>query len=80
MGAPTLAAQLARAERARKLKAALLTAPLLLFLLLTFLGPIAALLTKSVVDTELAAALPRVSEQIRRWTGRRSPTRPPSPR
>ena len=73
MGAPTLAAQLARAERARKLKAALLTAPLLLFLLLTFLGPIAALLTKSFVDTELAAALPRVSEQIRRWDGQAIP-------
>ena len=73
MGAPTLAAQLARAERARKTKAALLTAPLLLFLLLTFLGPIAALLTKSFVDTELAAALPRVSEQIRRWDGQAIP-------
>ncbi len=73
MRAPTLAAQLARAERARKLKAALLTAPLLLFLLLTFLGPIAALLTKSFVDTELAAALPRVSEQIRRWDGQAIP-------
>ena len=73
MRAPTLAAQLARAERARKTKAALLTAPLLLFLLLTFLGPIAALLTKSVVDTELAAALPRVSEQIRRWDGQATP-------
>ena len=73
MGAPTLAAQLARAERARKLKAALLTAPLLLFLLLTFLGPIAALLARSFVDTELAAALPRVSEQIRRWDGQAIP-------
>src|SRR5512137_2374910 len=73
MRAPTLAAQLARAERARKLKAALLTAPLLLFLLLTFLGPIAALLARSFVDTELAAALPRVSEQIRRWDGQAIP-------
>jgi putative spermidine/putrescine transport system permease protein len=73
MGATTLAAQLARAERARKTKAALLTAPLLLFLLLTFLGPIAALLARSFVDTELAAALPRVSEQIRRWDGQAIP-------
>jgi len=73
MRAPTLAAQLARAERARKTKAALLTAPLLLFLLLTFLGPIAALLARSFVDTELAAALPRVSEQIRRWDGQAIP-------
>ncbi len=70
---PPLARQLARAERTKKLKAALLTAPLFLFLLLTFLGPIGGLLTKSFVDTELAAALPRVSEQIRRWDGRAVP-------
>ena len=76
MRAPTLAAQLARAERARKTKAALLTAPLLLFLLLTFLGPIGALLTKSFVDTELAAALPRVTPEIRRWDGRSLPDEP----
>ena len=73
MRAPTLAAQLARAERARKARAALLTAPLFLFLLLTFLAPIGALLTRSVVDTELATALPRVSEQVRRWDGRALP-------
>jgi len=73
MRAPTLAAQLARAERARKLKAALLTAPLLLFLLVTFLGPIGALLTKSFVDTELAATLPRVTQEIGRWDGREAP-------
>jgi len=73
MTAPSLAAQLARAERARKLRAALLTAPLFLFLLLTFLAPIGALLTKSVVDTDLAAALPRVSGQIKRWDGRELP-------
>ena len=68
-----LASQLARAERAKKLKAALLTAPLLLFLLLTFLGPIGALLSKSVVDTELAEALPRVTREIKRWDGRDLP-------
>ena len=69
----SLSAQLARAERAKKLKAALLTAPLLLFLLLTFLGPIGALLTKSFVDTELAATLPRVTHEIKRWDGRAAP-------
>jgi len=73
MPPPSLAAQLARAERAKKLKAALLTAPLLLFLLLAFLGPIGALLTTSFVDTELAATLPRVTEQIKRWDGRAAP-------
>jgi putative spermidine/putrescine transport system permease protein len=67
--ATALAGQLARAERAKKWRALLLTAPLALFLLLTFLGPIGALLTKSFVDTELAEALPRVTQQIRRWDG-----------
>ena len=70
---PELARQLARAERARKWRAFLLTAPLLLFLLLTFLGPIVALLTKSFVDTELAEALPRVTHEISRWDGRAVP-------
>jgi putative spermidine/putrescine transport system permease protein len=69
----SLAAQLARAERARKLRAAALTAPLLAFLLLTFLGPIAALLTRSVLDPELSVALPGVARQIRRWDGRGLP-------
>lgn len=75
-GVPALGRQLARAERAKKLKAALLTAPLAVFLLLTFLAPIGALLTKSVVDTELAAALPRVTDEIRRWDGRALPDEP----
>jgi putative spermidine/putrescine transport system permease protein len=70
MPPPSLAAQLARSERAKKLKAALLTAPLFIFLLLAFLGPIGALLSKSFVDTELAATLPRVSHEIKRWDGR----------
>jgi putative spermidine/putrescine transport system permease protein len=70
---PSLAHQLAAAERSRKWRAFLLTAPLLLFLLLTFLGPIGALLTRSVVDTELAAALPNVAREIRRWDGRALP-------
>jgi len=73
MPPPSLATQLARAERAKKLNAALLTAPLFLFLLLTFLGPIGALLTKSFVDTDLAEALPRVTQQIKRWDGRALP-------
>jgi putative spermidine/putrescine transport system permease protein len=69
----SLPAQLARAERAKKWRAFLLTAPLLLFLLLTFLGPIGALLTRSVVDTDLASALPHVSREIKRWDGRELP-------
>ena len=69
----SLARQLAAAERSKKWRAFLLTAPLLLFLLLTFLGPIGALLSRSVVDTEFAAALPNVSREIRRWDGHALP-------
>ncbi|HQR22569.1 MAG TPA: ABC transporter permease [Burkholderiaceae bacterium] len=64
---------MAAAERARKWRAFLLVAPLLAFLLLTFLGPIGALLTRSVVDTEVAAAMPNVAREIRRWDGRELP-------
>lgn len=68
-----LAAQLARAERARKWRAFLLTAPLLVFLLATFVGPIGALLSRSVVDTEVAAAMPGVTARLRHWDGRALP-------
>jgi putative spermidine/putrescine transport system permease protein len=69
----TLAQQLAAAERAKKWRAFALTAPLLVFLLLSFLGPIGALLTRSVVDTEFAAAMPNVAREIKRWDGRALP-------
>lgn len=69
----SLAQQLAAAERARKWRAFLLTAPLLAFLLLVFLGPIGALLARSVVDTEFASAMPNVAREIRRWDGRALP-------
>jgi putative spermidine/putrescine transport system permease protein len=69
----SLAQQLAAADRARKWRAFLLTTPLLAFLLLTFLGPIGALLTRSVVDTEFSSAMPNVAREIRRWDGRALP-------
>jgi putative spermidine/putrescine transport system permease protein len=64
-----LARELARAERARKLKAIALIAPLFVFLLLSFIGPIGALLSKSFIDTDLAALFPRVTAAIPRWDG-----------
>jgi len=68
-----LARGLARAERATKLRAFALTLPLLAFLLITFVGPIAALLAKSVVDTDVARVLPRVTAALRGWDGRTLP-------
>jgi len=68
-----LARGLARSERAAKVRAIALTLPLLLFLLATFVGPIAVLLAKSVVDTDVARIFPRVTEALRSWNGLQLP-------
>lgn len=59
--------QLARAERRRKLRAFALTLPLLVFLLLTFLVPIAALLKRAVENPEVVNALPRTVAALQGW-------------
>ncbi len=61
--------QLQRAERMKKLRYGALIAPLAIFLLLTFLWPIAALLTKSVDNPEVPAALPQTLQQLAGWEG-----------
>src|SRR5690242_8368073 len=66
----------ARAERGIKLRAIALTLPLLLFLLATFVGPIGALLTKSVIDTDISRILPRVTAALRDWDGVALPPEP----
>src|SRR3954471_14091286 len=63
----SLRRQLARAERRRQLRAFGLTLPLLLFLLLTFLVPIATLLKRAVENPEVANALPRTVAALRGW-------------
>ena len=63
-----LRGQLARAERRRKWRAFSLTLPLLLFLLLTFLVPIATLLKRAVENPEVANALPRTVVALQGWT------------
>ena len=64
---------LARAERRRKLRAFALTLPLLVFLLATFLIPIAALLKRAVENPEVANALPRTVVALERWNRRDLP-------
>jgi putative spermidine/putrescine transport system permease protein len=71
-----LARGLARSERRVKLRAIALTLPLLLFLLVTFVGPIGALLTKSFVDTDVRRILPRVTEALQGWDGKALPPEP----
>jgi putative spermidine/putrescine transport system permease protein len=60
--------QLARADRRRKLRAFSLTLPLLLFLLLTFLIPIGALLKRAIENPEVANALPRTVNALSGWS------------
>lgn len=64
-----LKTRLRRAERMKKLKYGALIAPLALFLFLTFLWPIAALLQKSIANPEVAAALPQTVHQLADWNG-----------
>jgi putative spermidine/putrescine transport system permease protein len=67
---------LRRESRARTLRALALAAPLALFLLLTFLVPIGALLVRAVDNPEVARALPRTVEALRGWRGEAAPPEP----
>ncbi|WP_437880222.1 ABC transporter permease [Pseudomonas sp. LRF_L74] len=73
---PSLKQRLARAERMNRLKAQGLILPLLVFLVLTFLVPIGALLYKSVNNPEVVSALPRTVEAIAQWDGKALPGEP----
>lgn len=67
-----LRAALSRAESRRKWRAFSLTLPLLVFLLLTLLVPIAALLMRAVENPEVAKALPTTVDALVGWD-RQSP-------
>src|SRR6478736_7149479 len=58
---------LARAERLRKVRAASLTLPLLIFLLVTLLVPIAALLKRAIENPEVSNAIPRTVAALDGW-------------
>ncbi|PZP21577.1 ABC transporter permease [Pseudomonas kuykendallii] len=73
---PTLKQRLARAERMNRLKSQALILPLLIFLLLTFLVPMGALLYRSLSNPEVVGALPRTVEAIASWDGKALPDEP----
>ncbi|YCH21339.1 ABC transporter permease [Pseudomonas sp. D1-3] len=73
---PTLKQRLARAERMNRLKSQALILPLVLFLVLTFLVPIVALLNRSVDNPDVVGSLPRTVEAIDSWDGRGLPEEP----
>src|SRR6059058_4478331 len=62
-----------RGERRRRLKAFALTLPLLVFLLATFLVPIASLLKRAIENPEVANALPRTVAALERWDRKDTP-------
>ena len=67
---------LARAESRRKWRAFALTLPLLVFLLLTLLVPIAALLQRAVENPEVANALPATMRALDGWDRKDAPGAP----
>lgn len=58
---------LARALRREKLRAFLLVAPLLLFILITFVAPIADMLFRSVENNIVRDTIPRTVQALRSW-------------
>jgi len=65
---------LSRAESRRKWRAFCLTLPLLVFLLLTLLIPIAALLMRAVENPEVAKALPTTVVALADWDRQSQPS------
>ncbi len=65
----SLKAKLRRAERVQRLRAVGLVAPLLLFIIVTFIIPIALLLTRAVENPEIYENMPRTVAALEGWTG-----------
>ena len=66
-GGLSLKRKLARAERAKRLRALALVAPLLAFVLLTFVAPIAEMLFRSVENHIVPDNMPRTVEALAEW-------------
>ncbi|HVE07372.1 MAG TPA: ABC transporter permease [Paraburkholderia sp.] len=62
-------AQFQRARRKAALQALLLALPLLVFLLATFVAPIAQLLARSVENPEVPGAMPQLTQALQGWNG-----------
>ncbi len=62
-----LKSSLARALRRQKLRALMLIAPLLLFIILSFIAPIADMLFRSVENNIVPDTLPLTVEALRDW-------------
>jgi len=65
-----------KSERRARLRAFLLVSPLLAFLVITFVVPIIALMTRSVYNPEVVNYLPKTAEALRNWDGQSVPGEP----
>jgi putative spermidine/putrescine transport system permease protein len=73
VGSPELARSLQRAGSRRRWTAIALTLPLLVFLLVTLLIPIGALLVRAVENPEVARSLPLTGEALSKWDRKTEP-------
>lgn len=74
-GKPLKAALRAANARARR-NAILMVAPLFVFLLITYIVPIAQMMTRSVMNPEVAAYLPNTAAELSDWDGEGLPDEP----
>ena len=64
---------LRRSRRREQIRAAALVLPLFLFLAACFVVPIGAMLSRGVIDTDIARILPAVTAALKHWDGRGLP-------
>jgi putative spermidine/putrescine transport system permease protein len=69
----SLAARLGRVERRKRVRAMALTLPLLVFLALTFLVPLGALLVRAVENPEVADTLVHTGKALSGWDRKTAP-------
>ncbi len=70
---PALAVQLRRVERRKRLRAMALTLPLLVFLAVTFLVPLGALLVRAIENPEVAGTLGKTGAALSGWNRKTAP-------
>ena len=71
----TEASQAASGRRKKRLTAFLFVVPLLIFILLTFVAPIASMLWRSVHHPTVAELIPHTLSELQRWDGKALPDR-----
>src|SRR5437764_12859157 len=71
--AASLRRALAKSRRRDQLRAAALVLPLFVFLAACFVLPICAMLSRGVIDTDIARILPEVTAALKGWDGRDVP-------